>query len=462
MEGNMDDDIGPRILEFLLRQPLEKPLLNSLIKVLPLPNDNPDIKRILLLRKIEFEISKGHVSESILDCLEKYEELDFQNGVEQHSESMKVAYCAVAVACTVRFLKSKGGHSNYEYFEAVKRIWRGKVCKMEKAENVALISQELLIWKRELENALWNDSACDNVLQRTKEMDPVGAVRAFVHEEQEKMGPSFLEFLAQKVRINDTLRKLLYDASNANLGQAGEKKENLATPADHESGPSDGNTGHKETVLSRRQNIALNCTRGPRSGTSGGSKNADTGNFEVDPSGKHCDLLPTPNLNEVQEDLREKENARKETVAQTKASDDPSFVESSKAVQANKEDLSTHCKDVRNNAPKRSLMESNTTARTNEWDESLDDKPDIPPSGKRSRLPSPEGLLVSPLKESEANKFMKRRRPKRWSTLEEETLRSAVDKYGSGSWKLILMANREVFGERTQVDLKDKWRNMTR
>lgn len=152
--------------------------------------------------------------------------------------------------------------------------------------------------------------------------------------------------------------------------------------------------GHKETVLSRRQNIALNCTRGPRSGTSGASKIADTGNFEVDPSGKHCDLLPTPKVNEVQEDLRsssldlqafvkdpfpyalylaetllsfrEKENARKETVEQTKVSDDPSFVESFKAVQANKEDLSTHCKDVRNNAPKRSLMESNTTARTNE------------------------------------------------------------------------------------------------
>ncbi|XP_040992648.1 uncharacterized protein LOC121239467 [Juglans microcarpa x Juglans regia] len=37
-----------------------------------------------------------------------------------------------------------------------------------------------------------------------------------------------------------------------------------------------------------------------------------------------------------------------------------------------------------------------------------------------------------------------------------------VQKYGKGNWKLILHCYRDTFEERTEVDLKDKWRNMTR
>ncbi|KAI5679813.1 hypothetical protein M9H77_01040 [Catharanthus roseus] len=455
MNVDMNSVIGTWILEFLLRQPLEESLLNYLIDVLPLPNDNPTIKRMILLRKIEFEISKGCVSESILDCLETIEELDFQNGVEQHSESLKAAYCAVAVACTVQSFANKGDNSKFKYFEAVKRIWRGKVCKMEKVENVGLISEELLSWKDEIEAALWEESVCDDVLKRTEGMDAVGAVGAYVHEEKGKMGPSFLEFVAQKARTDDTLMKLLFDVGNANLGQGGEKKENLAIAADQGLGRSD-NRGHKEIVLSKAKHIALKRTRGPRFGISRGSKIADTGNSEVDPSGKHCDLLPTPEVNKVQEDLRssslelqavvkdplpdalnlaemllsftEKENTSKEIVVLSKVGDDPSFVESSKAVQANEEDLSKHCQDVRTNAAETSLMESNGTVRAFECDDSIDETPDISPSGKGLRLPSPKGVNVSPLKKYEANKLTKRRKKKRWSALEEDALRSAVEK----------------------------------
>ncbi|KAL7187270.1 hypothetical protein ACSBR1_037352 [Camellia fascicularis] len=33
---------------------------------------------------------------------------------------------------------------------------------------------------------------------------------------------------------------------------------------------------------------------------------------------------------------------------------------------------------------------------------------------------------------------------------------------GIGNWKLILNSCRDIFEERTEVDLKDKWRNMIR
>lgn len=61
-------------------------------------------------------------------------------------------------------------------------------------------------------------------------------------------------------------------------------------------------------------------------------------------------------------------------------------------------------------------------------DDSIDETPDISPSGKGLRLPSPKGVNVSPLKKYEANKLTKRRKKKRWSALEEDALRSAVEK----------------------------------
>ncbi|KAL7187271.1 hypothetical protein ACSBR1_037353 [Camellia fascicularis] len=33
---------------------------------------------------------------------------------------------------------------------------------------------------------------------------------------------------------------------------------------------------------------------------------------------------------------------------------------------------------------------------------------------------------------------------------------------GIGNWKLILNSYRDIFEQRTEVDLKDKWRNMIR
>lgn len=116
-------------------------------------------------------------------------------------------------------------------------------------------------------------------------------------------------------------------------------------------------------------------------------------------------------------------------------------------------DGSTH----QTNATKPSLMERNKSARTYEWDESSDGSADI---GTRPHLSSPKKRLVTPLKKHENPKPLRRKR-RFWSNLEEDTLRAGVQKYGIGNWKLILNMYRDIFDERTEVDLKDKWRNMT-
>ncbi|KAH7295305.1 hypothetical protein KP509_27G042100 [Ceratopteris richardii] len=116
---------------------------------------------------------------------------------------------------------------------------------------------------------------------------------------------------------------------------------------------------------------------------------------------------------------------------------------------------------------KRSIMERNPTAHTVEWetsDDIADSSDDISPSRSRHvKLPkfqtrqsscnaSRKPLHVEP----------KRRKFKRWTVEEENILRKEVERYGKGVWKHILSKHRDVFEGRTEVDLKDKWRNIER
>ncbi|CAL9191968.1 unnamed protein product [Musa hybrid cultivar] len=111
--------------------------------------------------------------------------------------------------------------------------------------------------------------------------------------------------------------------------------------------------------------------------------------------------------------------------------------------------------------PKWSLMDWNPTAHTYEWGEESIESSSLVPS-ETVCLPSPKRRKVSPLTKMEEKKFARRRKVKRWSLQDEDTLRKAVEKHGKGNWKIILNCYSDIFEERTQVDLKDKWRNMTR
>ena len=56
-----------------------------------------------------------------------------------------------------------------------------------------------------------------------------------------------------------------------------------------------------------------------------------------------------------------------------------------------------------------------------------------------------------------------KRRPNRWWSNEEvAVLKAGLFKYGPGSWAKILREHGDILCNRTQVDLKDKWRNMRR
>ncbi|XP_009374383.2 LOW QUALITY PROTEIN: uncharacterized protein LOC103963301 [Pyrus x bretschneideri] len=131
------------------------------------------------------------------------------------------------------------------------------------------------------------------------------------------------------------------------------------------------------------------------------------------------------------------------------------------SVQTDAANLRNASLNNQNNVARPSLMERNSTACTFEWEDSIDTSQEgTKKDAGRLHLPSPKRTAVSPLKKYGNVKLTKRRKVKRWSLLEEETLRTGVQKYGKGNWKLILNSYRDIFEERTEVDLKDKWRNM--
>jgi len=65
-----------------------------------------------------------------------------------------------------------------------------------------------------------------------------------------------------------------------------------------------------------------------------------------------------------------------------------------------------------------------------QWDDSIDDV-DGGTSNYASRfnLPTPKRRTLSPLKMYKPTRITKRRKVNKWSQLEEETLRTAVEKY---------------------------------
>lgn len=357
----MDTDVGRWVLEFLLRQnSLDDRLLNVLIHVLPLPNNDPSIKKSLILRKLESDVEKGTISELTLDLLEQIEELDHTEGNPEVSEAMKAAYCAVAVHCTVKCIK-ESADDDLNYFNAVKRIWRDRISKMEKFDltnKVGLVSDDLWDWMNDFEAGVWVSNHFEKILVKYKELDVSEAVHGYVKEAKEKMGPTFLELVAET--LNDDMLKEVLD-SGKEQEHHNQIKENAANGVPNVGQYVDTNVNSKD-----------NC------------------NF-------------TLNNGDDQE-------------------------------------------------PTISLMEQNSNAHAIfEWNDYIDG----------SKNGSPKKRPISPLKYKN-KKPPQTRKKMRWSTIEEDTLRTAVLKYGKGNWKLMLNMYRDIFVDRTEVDLKDKWRNLTR
>lgn len=221
---DFDPDVASWVLESYLRQPLDYKTLDSVLNSLPFPRENPKLQKLVLLKKLESEVSERPVSETTLELMERLEE------VAAASDAMRRAFCEAAVDCTLRRVNIGG----YEFFERVKRVWRSRIGRMRKnAAERGLGSDLLWEWKEMMETAVFDDGVAESVLKKFEGVCAVEAVMVYLREETEKMTPSFLELVADATKIDSVLQKIMgvnmilpvddmaASGSNSNKGEIG-------------------------------------------------------------------------------------------------------------------------------------------------------------------------------------------------------------------------------------------------
>ncbi|KAK7351916.1 hypothetical protein VNO77_11687 [Canavalia gladiata] len=425
----MEGDVGRWTLEFLLSKPLtDTNLIKKVIRSIPVLDDGSRLKKTILLKTLHDHLFAVSITESVLETLELLEELLRLEG-SQVTASMSAAYCAVALECTLKYLQLELDN-NPKYLNAVKRIWRGRVRCMEPSANASgegslLFSAELNRWRGDIEASLSSLNVRKRLASIHTRRDAIHKLKTYLTEAWPKVGPSFVE-LAASMKAD----KSLHHAAEPPRGE----DDCSAKPK-----PTHDNITQQEETVAPEEIQEHN-----------------------DPYEGWCtDCIPStynkvdsvPNC-EVQK-VRESSGVENPPDDSLHASEEPPIENRSRDTDVNNEDNMKERTSVPENDNHRpSMMEKNSTACTYEGGPSN--------NADRFHLPSPKRTRTSPLKKYEPAKITKRRKPKKWSLLEEETLRTNVDKFGKGNWKLILYSHRDIFEERTEVDLKDKWRNMVR
>jgi telomeric repeat-binding factor 2 len=191
----MDTDICRWISEFVMRDTAAQDhVIKKLLRALPVSGADSLFKKTALLRTIRAEISEALLTETTLDNLEVMEELDRDDGAEI-SEALKAAYRAVAVECTVKYLAGSGDRHG-KYFEAVKRVWRGRIGGLERSGRSELVTSELRRWGDDVEAAVWDEKVARRLLKVNTRNEALEAVRVYMALAWALMGLTFLQSAA--------------------------------------------------------------------------------------------------------------------------------------------------------------------------------------------------------------------------------------------------------------------------
>ncbi|XP_027190658.1 uncharacterized protein [Cicer arietinum] len=496
----MDKDISNWVMEFLLRSSVPDSLIQKTLTVLPVSAADSRLKKTLLLRILQTQHLKASLSEMSLHILEQLEELHCNDAVPV-PDAMRSAYCAVAVDSTVKYLISSPEDPSGEYFSAVRRIWRGRVVKLSALERRSgIFSDELIQWAEDIEAALWDVRVSERLVGLNTRRDAMNEVKRYLKEAWGLMGPSFLDSMAsfskakdsrpegvceiasggEMLRKRDDLgkEKMYYvgdgddkndndnvvDDSDDDVAEVSENlgdeqlEERVGTSVDpnQEVGGCDSLKGDKEirkgNLQPKRKYSSLRtCHRGVKI----------SGAEEVRPTNLLCkyDSLPSAEVKKVRESLKSSSMELKALVKDPlpDALHTSELVRSKLATkdinlgppienQSQRVDVpdSNACKIVVLYQPKDAKLEKKSVAHCSnshrpnlmeQWNDSIENLP---------------------------HESQPRRKKRRWTSLEEETLRAGVKMFGEGNWRTIRDFYSNIFEYRSGVDLKDKWRNMLR
>ncbi|WVZ18017.1 hypothetical protein V8G54_005339 [Vigna mungo] len=435
------DDLGQCLLEFFVRSPL----LDT--RIVSMSDPDSRFKRTFLLKILQNHLSSDsiNITENFLKILEHLEELFRSDGFPV-TATMSAAYCAVAVECTIKYLRLNLYSHNPLYIRAVNRIWRIRIPRMNSSgsrEGSLLFSAELERWRRDIETSLLDSQVRERLASVETRRDAIIKLRACLEEALTVLGTPLVPVTATE-HTNEAQRNQegghTEHTNKAQLNEEGDHTEHTNKVQQNEE-------GEVQKCNSAAENLYLPTTiEVEKIGDciSGVEKIGDCISEE---------RLAQDSLPKIVEVEKVRDCISGDLQALAKDSLTTTMEDNEEVQKTIEADLSCP-QDINDN--KTDPVEN--VARVDERD-SIDN---LQGGTSRFNLPSPKRRKLSPLKIYKPTAITKRRKVKRWSQLEEETLKNGVETFGRGNWKLILNAHKDIFEERTEVDLKDKWRNMTR
>ncbi|XP_058780924.1 uncharacterized protein LOC131655031 isoform X1 [Vicia villosa] len=402
----MEGEIRVWCLEHLLRKSsIKTNLINKFISKISLSNTDYRTKKTMILRTLEDALSEAFIPEYMLQIFEVLEKLllcrDSSNPNSNSNSiaaAMKAAYCSIAVEFTLKHLDA--GTSNPMYGKAVKRIWKDRVHDMHNEGSSFLLSDELKEWKSEIEKSLLDGEVRKKLASIPfTRRDAIVKVQAFLAEAWEDLGPSFLESVANNQLDSsvDGLQKQ-QEVSPIEIRKDNEKVEGKFTTA----------------VDLEEVDLSTSCVKADTLRISESTKNGESlkgSSVELQTLAKDSGL--------VIEDTNEEPQMENPSLDANLPNAQACQGSNNNETNLN-ETTSVHQSDA--HLP--NLMKPNSTARTHEWDDSIDGL-----HASKFSLPSPKRRKHSPLKAYEPKNIVKRRKPKKWSKLEEDTLRTGVNTY---------------------------------
>ncbi|KAL2324018.1 hypothetical protein Fmac_023076 [Flemingia macrophylla] len=407
-----DATVGGWALDFVVRNPFaESNLIGKVLSAIPRSDFDSHLKKAFLVKFLQHYLSTVSIGEVILHILEMLEEFHRADG-SPVTAAMRAAYCAVAVECTLKYLQVEVDKNPF-YSRAVEKIWRYKVSRMKSSgccEGSFMYSEELKQWKSDIETSLSDSQVRERLASIDTRREAINKLRVYLAEALVGLGPFFPEVEASvhtdKVPATEHLEAQHQEREIQEINEAANEEVHLATTIEFQK--------IGECSSSRVQTLVKDS------------------------------LLHS---SEVNEETHFKKQSRDTDVPC------PDVINNNEAAMMENDQASIPHSRVH----RPSLTEKNSTY---EWDDSIDGGTSN--LERRFDLPRSKVRKISPSKKCEPTNITKRRKAKKWSQQEVETLKTAVDKFGRGNWKIILNSYRDIFEGRTEVDLKDKWRNLTR
>ncbi|KAG4183075.1 hypothetical protein ERO13_A09G085500v2 [Gossypium hirsutum] len=203
MDQELDPYICGCIIEFLVRYSPDDMHIKKVIEAFPPLKPRPQLKKAVLLRTMRTEVNAGDVSEKILDVLEKIGCIDRNQGLPI-PDSMKEAYCAVALECTVKYLPGDTDTCGAKYLDAVDRIWRGRIQELERSKASDLVFDQLKNRRLQVEAAATGDEDAVRCLSAINTRGyAIVSLRRYLREASGSMKPPVLEQACLKLgRLN--------------------------------------------------------------------------------------------------------------------------------------------------------------------------------------------------------------------------------------------------------------------